>query len=44
MDGGASHTDPDLALNFHYGSTSHPCQMHEVAGQLSSLSSFSLSL
>lgn len=40
MDGGLSHTDPDLALHFHYGSTSHPCQMHGVPGQLSSLSSF----
>lgn len=42
MDGGLSYSDPDLALHFRYGSASHPCQMHEVPGQLSSLSSFSV--
>lgn len=44
MDGGLSHGDPDLALHFHYGSTSHPWQMHKVPSQLSWLSSFSPSL
>ena len=39
MDGGLSSTDPNLALHFHYGSNSRPCQMNEVPGQLSSLSS-----
>lgn len=39
MDEGASQTNPDLTLPFHYGFMSHPCQMHEVPGQLSSLSS-----
>lgn len=44
MDGGLSHSDPDLALHFHYGSTSHPWQMHKVPSQLSTLSSSSLSV
>lgn len=44
MDGGPSRSDPDLALHFHYGSASHPCQMHEVPSQLSSLNPFPLSL
>lgn len=43
MDESVCHTDPDLTLPFHDGTTRHP-GMREVPSQLSSLSSPSLEL